>query len=79
MPELGRWIDRQTLDRTRSARLRAHRATCRRRVIGTWAAHVAGADPVEAAGAGAAAARVAIGGHGVAGLLADLADLGSLA
>ncbi|WP_328292306.1 PfkB family carbohydrate kinase [Kineococcus sp. NBC_00420] len=46
---------------------------------GFAAAHVAGADPVEAAGAGAAAARVAIGGHGVAGLLADLADLGSLA
>ena len=42
---------------------------------GFAAAHVAGADPVEAAGAGAAAARVAIGGHGVAGLLADLGSL----
>jgi ribokinase len=39
---------------------------------GFAAAHVAGADPVEAARVGAAAARVAIGGHGVAGLLADL-------
>lgn len=35
------------------------------------AAHVAGADPVEAARVGAAAARVAIGGHGVAALLAE--------
>ena len=45
---------------------------------GFAAAHVAGADPVEAARAGAAAARVAIGGYGVAGLLADLgADAGT--
>ncbi|WP_144759221.1 carbohydrate kinase family protein [Curtobacterium sp. 9128] len=35
------------------------------------AAHVAGADPVEAARHGAAAARVAIGGHGVSALLDD--------
>nr|WP_281373378.1 carbohydrate kinase family protein [Kineococcus aurantiacus] len=42
------------------------------------AAHVAGADPVEAARAGAGAARVAIGGYGVAGLLADLGVVGSL-
>ncbi|PRY17335.1 carbohydrate kinase family protein [Kineococcus rhizosphaerae] len=42
------------------------------------AAHVAGADPVQAARAGAAAARVAIGGYGVAGLLADLGVQGSL-
>jgi ribokinase len=34
------------------------------------AAHVAGAEPVEAARAGADAARVAIGGHGVSALLA---------
>jgi sugar/nucleoside kinase (ribokinase family) len=42
---------------------------------GFAAAHVAGADPVEAARTGAAAARVAIGGYGVAGLLADLGSL----
>ena len=35
------------------------------------AAHVAGADPVDAARHGAEAARVAIGGHGVAALLAE--------
>jgi len=35
------------------------------------AAHVAGADPEEAARHGAEAARVAIGGHGVAALLAE--------
>lgn len=35
------------------------------------AATVRGAEPVEAARAGASAARVAIGAHGVAGLLAD--------
>lgn len=43
------------------------------------AAHVAGADPEDAARHGAEAARVAIGGHGVAALLAEHGIAASLA
>ena len=43
------------------------------------AAHVAGADPEDAARHGAEAARVAIGGHGVAALLAEHGITSSLA